>query len=382
MTRENLEVHRHGHVPGHENEELLREIRDLAHQVQDLQRVLRLTDTGIGRTINSQMQDDIYSSCYDRPRQPNRLPPAGIWNGDRGTELEKPNQPNRLPPAGIWNGNGWGELENGGLHGTQGGRDRDRNPIIERGADRDKEPSLDPDRKPGQDLDRAKAKDRTGDNGNQDDPERRFEERITKAADYLSQHFNHLDLKRDGVIDKTEIDFALRHERDPEARQNLIVLRDNFDEILAGRHEGSKDGLTRADVQEMHHGVDRHNQIHDLARALQDGESPLFAALDSAKNGKFDGKISRDDLEKFILQSDLLTSSGKQDDVHTQANKELVAQMLRQWDDEKSPVYMMRDGGSYITIDTLSQALGKNLYERKPEPQVDHSNDVTIMMPD
>lgn len=205
--------------------------------------------------------------------------------------------------------------------------------------------------------------------------QQQYEDKVVEANKFLRRNFNALDQNGDNQVSEREIDRALRSTRNPEAREQLKTLKENFVDIRDAQPYDHSYGLSRADVYATSHDLERNRDVREFAEDLRVARSLLFRVLDSAKGGGEDGKISKGDLERFLKDSDPRNPWRDMDFAHNTMNRQIVMQMLRQWDDPDSAVYQLRGGGRFITQGSINQALDENRFGEKPRERADIDRD-------
>ncbi|MBA3858729.1 MAG: hypothetical protein C0507_17620 [Cyanobacteria bacterium PR.3.49] len=159
---------------------------------------------------------------------------------------------------------------------------------------------------------------------------------LHEASAWLLGNMKKYDSSRDGVLNKAEIVSSLQKETDPKARQMLQVLNENYDRLRNDRGMLTwlkKEGISSQDAQEAMRDIEQKRGAYDMGQVLLANGEQLFNALDSAKNGRLDGKISANDLKAFIAKYEQRNREGKPAaGLYSPENVSLVREMLGQWE--------------------------------------------------
>ncbi len=136
---------------------------------------------------------------------------------------------------------------------------------------------------------------------------------LKDAAQYLLDNeavYNAIDSAKTGNVDG-DISFAglgeyLGEEKKMTAKEAAIIIRDNIrtvDTADAGKQDNK---FGKNDLEKIVQDKDANEDLRKAAQFYLDNQS-AFNILDSAKNGKHDGKVTLDDVNKAI-DCDLLKS--------------------------------------------------------------------------
>ncbi len=171
----------------------------------------------------------------------------------------------------------------------------------------------------------------------------------------------------------------------------LDVLKKKYDEIRAAHkdHEGGilgfgtheKEAITYNDMSEVLKNADksRHaekifEENRDAMKVLLRSDVPMFKILDASKNGKEDNRISKDDLDRYLINYERRTDHGRNSlakcGEYTDEIYNAIKSLRTNWD--KDPVTRLRETvnvpanhgqyatvpGDFITVLSLSEAGG------------------------
>lgn len=210
-------------------------------------------------------------------------------------------------------------------------------------------------------------------------------------------NFGRFDYEVNGRLDRNEIESGLQSPRaSQEDLQMLSFLHNNY-EALKKQNSGlfgHRDSISIGDLEknlEIQEEAATKNkearaaaaklasdqaQSRDLMQALlttEDGNHyhSLFRTLDGIKGGKYDNKVSKGDLERFLKEYDRHARHGDVGNGHfTAGNRAYVQELVDKWDTgavrRLRGTYMTRDNdgdmveraNSTISADSLREAAG------------------------
>ncbi len=158
---------------------------------------------------------------------------------------------------------------------------------------------------------------------------------LHEASAWLQGNFTKYDRTKDGVLHQLEILGALTRETDPGALKMLNVLSKNYQQLKHDKNFfefGKDDGISLRDARQKMFEIEQKRDVDKFGKAMLEHDSQLFNALDSARTGKLDGKVTPNDLQSFLDAAEEQAKKGKPSDgVHTLKNLDTVGAMLRQW---------------------------------------------------
>jgi hypothetical protein len=149
---------------------------------------------------------------------------------------------------------------------------------------------------------------------------------------------------KDGQFGQYDISAGLdRNSKTPYENLMLTGLQNNYDALKKSSQDGERgwfgsrkqdpDTVTRADVsafldktQVERHKHQENQQVQALVKPLMEGNPPLYSVLDSVRNGKSDGNVSKEDLEIYRRTQPADSAQAK-----------AVDTILKGWDDRKDP---------------------------------------------
>lgn len=210
---------------------------------------------------------------------------------------------------------------------------------------------------------------------------------LEESLHWAKDNMYRLDGNRDGGISSREINLAnLGHRLSPHEQQMADVLLRNYEMLKLGnidkfrlsKNPEGLDAISMKDIDkrlgkiELDRRFDENAQeSRGVAERLMTGEPPLFEFLDQSKNGKVDGKISKEDLEKYMQRARYF--QGSTSGPYSAENVQTVSRLLDTWDNDTFPspgaslrgIVTMKDfadshfgGYKYITYDSVAKAAG------------------------
>ena len=210
-----------------------------------------------------------------------------------------------------------------------------------------------------------------------DDKPKTKEEQIEEAVDWAKDNFDRIDLTKDGLLSKWELDLPqLTGQASEHDLEMLKILSDNKDEIKFahidkfGKGLEKKDGITMKDLNVIEKHFDKQDvfenaeaESREIAENLLQGDKPLFDFLDRASNGKLDGKIGKRDLERYMNDYNYLKQYGVDSGPYSQENVDTVKRLLDTWDVDKFPGPGTRMRGIVDSKDILEQFIKSKDYK-------------------
>ncbi len=187
------------------------------------------------------------------------------------------------------------------------------------------------------------------------------------ASDFIQLNMKKLDQSGDGAISRNEVQNSLKHETSTEGKRQLENILENFDELKGANKFDLKDGITMKDAIRTRQELAIEVGIETLADGLLTGRDALFFALDSATEGKSDGKITKMDLVNFIFECKKLEKEHNNNDgIHWPENAAIAQKMLNEWHKRDSPTNrivelsaldVLTGGSGAITAESLAKKL-------------------------